>query len=80
VVPLKSYPYLASTSKCAPAFNTAKQMFFAGGVTVNLKDQNALYDAVQKAPVGITIWADGLNELFLYMGGARVRAVPACGS
>jgi len=70
VVPLSTYPYLAATSSCSPSFQATKQKVIAGAVAVSLQSANSLYDALQQAPVTITIWADGLNELFLYMGGA----------
>jgi len=65
-----AYPYTATNSPgCAASFVTFKEMVYGGAVPVSLATANPLYLALQQAPVTITIWADGLNELFVYFGG-----------
>lgn len=69
VVPSAAYPYTGATGTCASSFSKQKQKVLAGSRAVDLSTPNALYAAVLEAPATITIWADGLDEIFLYAGG-----------
>jgi len=82
IVQSSLYPYTGINSPaCQPVFGRSKQTVFAGSVDVSLATANPLYLALQQAPVAITVWADGLNELFIYMGGATCAGAawpPTC--
>jgi len=74
VVPLSAYPYTAANGpSCASAFTSGKKVVYGGALPIELGRPRPLADALLQAPVTITIWADGLNELFTYMAGA-----PSC--
>jgi len=70
VVPLSRYPYSARTGRtCGPAFGRQKVKAVGGALPVALNMPEPLYKALQQAPVTITIWAEGVEELYHYGGG-----------
>jgi len=64
IVPLKLYPYVATTAPACRGLTQARHVF-KGALPVSLDAPNLLLLALQKAPVAVTIWAgpdSGLHE------------------
>jgi len=73
------YPYVAGNNPCSLQAQSFQRVN-TGAVTINLADPAALYNELLKSSVAITVWADGLNEMLLYLGGGLLdrRCSSAC--